>query len=338
MLALYVIDNYQFVLFSAIHYRGIPNGPNFQFVLDGGQSGWKHYFRDKNQESTEQEKLEDSWRLLIEQLRIYGCGEFEKQLIEFLQSGLLNGVYVQEIVAQLIDEKHALEAKLAAYDFMERAFWEHRLTNADLLTEAGKFVSSAQLLDRYVVTQLFDTVSKLPGGHAQGQEIIDAWISAFEAKGHMNVTDDEVSVPTFSREIHPLIKAVIDQTKTKALEADTLVEACLYIVTHRGWGPRQQAVMRSATIQEFEIAIRTMTTPDLRDFMPQMVRMCLDRETYDEHFGSAAEHFIAACRIVLEDHSVSRLGAIIKHFFTGNSLEAELTVKPIFNSLPGGAE
>lgn len=171
------------VLFSAIHYRGIPDGPDFQFALNIANPNWMHFGRDKNAEPTEQEKREDGWRLLMQELGIHGCDDFEKVLVEFLESGLFDADQVQAIIDRYVGETQALQAREVARDFLKRAFWDHRLSEADLLAEASQFPSSAGLLDPYVATHLFDTLSELAGGQALGQAIVNAWIAAFEAGG-----------------------------------------------------------------------------------------------------------------------------------------------------------
>ena len=47
------------VLFSAIHYRGILDGRDFQFGLNVANPEWMNFGRDKNAEPTEHEKRED---------------------------------------------------------------------------------------------------------------------------------------------------------------------------------------------------------------------------------------------------------------------------------------
>ena len=50
------------VLFSAIHYRGLTDGPDFKFALNAGNPDWAGFVRDKNKEPTPEEKREDRWR------------------------------------------------------------------------------------------------------------------------------------------------------------------------------------------------------------------------------------------------------------------------------------
>lgn len=318
------------VLFSAIHYRGIPDGPDFQFALNVANPDWMHFGRDKNAEPTEQEKREDRWRLLMQELGVHGCDEFEKVLVEFLESGLFDADRVQAIIDRYVTETQALQARQAARDFLNRAFWDHRVSDADLLAEAGQFPASAELLDPYVATQLFDTLSELPDGQALGQAIVDAWIAAFEAGDHHDVEDDN----PFNNPIHPDIKAAFDAAKAHVQASATVLDACIDIIDNSGWGTLQEVAMKRATATDFDVAIRGMDIDTLRRFMRRMIEMRLQRATYDAHFGTATQHFIDACRAISNDSNSPRLAALIKKLFARTALAVELTPPPAAQAEP----
>ena len=318
------------VLFSAIHYRGIPDGPDFQFALNVANPDWMHFDRDKNTEPTEQEKREDRWRLFLQELGVHGCDEFEKVLVEFLESGLFDADRVQAIIDRYVAETQALQARQAARDFLNRALWDHRASDADLLAEAGQFPASAELLDPYVATQLFDTLSELPGGQTLGQAIVDAWIAAFEAGVHHDVEDDN----PFNNPIHPDIKAAFDNAKARVQASATVVDACIDIIDNSGWGTLQELAMKRATSADFDAAIRGMDIDTLRRFMRRMIEMRLQRATYDAHFGTATQHFIDACRAISNDSKSPRLAALIKKLFARTALAVELTPLPAAQAEP----
>jgi uncharacterized protein YunC (DUF1805 family) len=318
------------VLFSAIHFRGIPDGPDFQFALNIANPDWMHFGRDKDAEPTEQEKREDSWRLLMQELGIHGCDDSEKVLVEFLESGLFDADQVQAIVDRYVGETQALQATEAARDFLKRAFWDHRLSEADLLAEAGQFPASAGLLDPYVATQLFDTLSEFAGGQALGQAIVNAWIAAFVAGDHHDVEDDN----PFNNPIHPQIKSAFDAAKARVQASATVVDACIAIIDNSGWGTLQEVALKRATAAEFESAIRGMDIDTLRRFMRRMIEMRLQRATYDAHFGTATQHFIDACRAISNDSSSPRLAALIKKLFARTALAVELAPPPAAQAEP----
>lgn len=308
------------VLFSSIHYRGIADGPDFQFALNVANPDWMHFGRDRNAEPSEQEKREDLWRLLMQELGIQGCDEFEKVLVEFLESGLFDADRVQAIIDRYVTETQALQVRQAARDFLNRAFWDHRASVADLLTEASQFPARAGLLDPYVSTQLYEVLSELPDGNALGQAIIDGWIAGFVAGDHHDVEDDN----PFNNPIHPAIKAAFDAAKERVHASATVVDACVAIIDNSGWGTLQEMAMKRATVADFDAAIRGMDIDTLRRFMRRMIEMRLQRATYDAHFGTATQHFMEACRAISNDVNSPRLAGLIKKLFERTALAVEL--------------
>ena len=177
------------VLFSAIHYRGLEDGPDFKFALNAGNPDWLGLGRDRNNEPTPEEKREDEWRMLMQDLGIHGCDEFEKRLVEFLESGLFDAASIKTVISGYDAEKEAMEAREGAHQFLKRVFWDHRVGEAQLVEEAAVFPARAGLLDPFVATQLESALLKMPGGAAIGEAIVDSWIEAFRATNPNDVND-----------------------------------------------------------------------------------------------------------------------------------------------------
>jgi hypothetical protein len=62
----------------------------------------------------------------------------------------------------------------------------------------------------------------------------------------------------------------------------------------------------------------------LRRFMRQMMKMRMQRETYDSHFGAATERFVEACRAIAKDPASPRLAGLVRRLFNATPLAAEL--------------
>lgn len=317
------------VLFSAIHYRGLVDGPDFQYALNAGSPDWYSYAKDTNQEQSPQEKREAGWKMLMQELEIYSCDDFEKQLVAFLESGLFEAASIEAIIEQYVKEKEALQARETANIFLKRVFWDHRVNEAELVGEAAVFPPIAHLLDPFTVTQLNSSIEELPGGAEIGQSIIDAWIKAFKATNPNEVNDDN----PFNNPLYKDILAVFSAIKTNAQTKSTVVDACTYIIENSGWGTLQEVTMRQATAKDFETAIREIVDLDgLRRFMRRMIEMRLQKQTYDTHFGGATERFVEACRTIANDTASPRLSKLVIKLFEGKALEAELTPQqPIAN-------
>lgn len=317
------------VLFSAIHYRGIDDGPDFTFALNVGNPNRGGMTQDENEEPTPEEKREDGWRMLMQELGIHGCDEFEKQLVEFLESGLFEAARIEAVIDRYVAESEAMKAREAARNFLKREYWDHRVDEAQLVAEAAALPASARLLDPFVATELQSVLAKLPGGAAIGDAIINGWIVGYRESNPSAVNDEN----PFNNPLHPKIQAEFAAIRATAQANATVVDACMSVVENSGWGTLEEVAMRQATAADFEAAIREMDDLDkLRRFMRQMIKMRIQRATYDAHFGTATERFMEACRAIANDAASPRLASLVQRLFGGTPLASELAR----NDLPPG--
>jgi len=312
------------VLFSSIYHRGLEDGPDFKFALNVGNPDWANFGRDNDDEPTPQEKREDGWRMLMQELGIHGCDEFEERLVEFLESGLFEPFKIEAIISRYASETEAMEARKTIQDFLFRSFWDHRADENQLVEEAAAFPKFAGLIDPFIVSQLIAELSRMPGGAAKGTLIIDAWISAYR-EGRLQISFEN----PFGNPVDHRIQAELDTAESTAQSDAHLVDACIHIVDHSGWGTLQEVALSRASVEDFEAAIRDME--DLRmlgKFMRQMIKMRINRAAYDPHFGTATEHFVQACRTIANDSSSPRLANLVMELFKKTSIESELSTVP----------
>jgi hypothetical protein len=309
------------VLFSAIHYRGMDDGPDFKFALNVGDPNWASFAKDKKEAPAPEEKREEGWRMLMQEMGIHSCDEFEKQLVEFLESGLFEAASIEAVINRYVAESEAMKARETAQNFLKRAFWDHRVDEAHLVAEAAVLPASAGLLDPFVATELQSVLANLPGGAAIGDAIIDGWIAAYRESNPSTVNDEN----PFGNPLHPKIQAEFRAIKATSQANATVVDACMYLIENSGWGTLQEVALRRATAADFEITIREMEDLDkLRRFMRQMIKMRLQRATYDPHFGTATERFVEACRAIANDAASPRLAGLVRRLFGGTPLASEL--------------
>jgi KAP family P-loop domain len=309
------------VLFSAIHYRGMDNGPDFKFALNVGNPDWVRFLDGNKKQASPEEKQEESWRGLMHELGIAACDEFEKYLVEFLESGLFDVEAIKAVVSRYTAETEAMEARESARKFIMRAGWAYWVTEDQLLIEATALSSKAGLLNPFLATQLQSDLTKLSGGAGIGDTIINNWIMDFKKTNQSNVDDEN----PFGNPIHPSIQAEFDKVKVKAQASVSVIEACMYIVQNSGWGTSQQVALQLATAADFEAAIREIRDiSQLRRFMNEMIKMRQQRATYDDCFGTATERFVEACRALANDKQSPRLANLVKRLFQDAHLEFEI--------------
>lgn len=309
------------VLLSIIHYRGIEDGPDFNFVLSHGTGhGWTGYFGGQKEPETEESKRKSKWKLLMTSLGIKACDDFELLVIEFLESGLFDSSNIAGIIDRYVSEVDVMSARDACNNFLERSTWEHTLTNEQLLELAAEVAAKADLMGPYMVTSLHETIMELPNGQRVADEALSRWIDAFRAKNLEEADLDNV----FQRKVHPLIEAEFKAIAVRAQANTSGFDACLYIVKNGGWGVRQEEALKSATADDLEIAIRMSHSEEMRLFMLKMLEWCIHQSTYKSHFGSAMDNFILACRKISHDPSSGRLGELIKRLFADSGLADRL--------------
>lgn len=311
------------VLFAAIHYKGLEDGPDFQFALSiGSPSDWGDFVKDKNKEPTDEDRRRARWRLLMNELGINGCDEFEALVVEFLESGLFDASKLAPIIDRYVAEKENVEAREKANQFLVNVIWDHRLSDAQLLELASELPGIAGRLNPYVCSELHTVLADIPNGTTIGQAIVDGWIAAFRAEKHEQVNDEN----PFNRPLHSAIAAEFVAVNEQAQARTTVVDACMHVIENGGWGTMQEVAMKGASAADFESAIRNMEIEKLRRFMRRMIEMRLQRQTYDPHFGTATERFVEACRTIANDSSSSRLAGLIKLLFARTALASELVL------------
>ena len=130
----------------------------------------------------------------------------------------------------------------------------------------------------------------------------------------------------FNNPLHPRIQGEIAAIKANVQANTTVTEACMCIIENNGWGTLQEVTMQQATAAVFEATIRDMDDLDkLRRFMHQLIKMRLQRASYDPHFGAATERFVDACRAIANDAASPRLASLVQRLFGGTPLASELS-------------
>lgn len=310
------------VFFSAIHYRGIDDGPDFKFALNVGNMNLEAYFKDDNELHTVNEKREGGWKMLMQELGIRSCDEFEKLLVEFLESGLLEAASINAVIDRYAKEIEEMKARDSAQNFLLKVTWDHRVDASQLLVEAADFPAIAEFLDPFVATELYIALAQLPGGEEIGDKIISAWIKGFKQNNQSTVKERY----SFSNQLHSKIIDEFDRIKFATQASMSVVDACMHIIDHNSWGTLQEVAMRQATEADFELAIRELEDLDkLRRFMRQMIKMRIQRANYDPYFGTATECFVKGCQSIANDVTSPRLAGLVKRLFGSTVIESELT-------------
>lgn len=316
-------------LLGAIHYRGLEDGPDFDFVLKFEESLiaslQERDARGRDAEVPPESKNRERWLLLLDALGIRGTDEFEQLVVDHLRSGLVDGAKVGRVIDRYVAEGHELAVRTRAQDFFHRCAWHPEFSEAQLLDELKTFVVDVGAMDMYLVTSLHDRAVGIAGGDAVARELIDGWLAAFRqrhAAGEDAEFDSDVNY--FRRPLHPDIAAEIRAVQARHQSTATLVEVCRKINRDHGWGDREMTFLRSVTPADYEAAIRAATGSDLKVLLLQGIDFVKNKAMYSVPFGRAPECFLDACRAIVRDAPDGRLAGLVRSVFQG----AEESLEP----------
>jgi hypothetical protein len=313
------------VFLTAIHFKGMPDGPSFDFVLNVSAIDPTSWGK-KEEELNDEERQRAKWRLQLMEAGILACDEYEKIVVDYLNSGLLESENVTSIISQYSIEADAMEAQSAVRRLRDRIIWHHELSEQILILEAYALVDKVHYLDAATVSGLHELLVGLTDGAEVANTIIERWLLDVPPIENLDVDSDFRDF--FGRPLHPKIKSYYEEAVNASQASTTIYDACEWIRKHSGWGSRQEETMKKATVSDFELAIRTLEPSKLKIFMNQFLKMHLNRSTYLSSFGSATDNFVIACRNICADSSSVRLAGLIRLLFSNSEIEGDLTPAP----------
>jgi hypothetical protein len=313
------------VLLSAIHYKGLQDGPNLGYVLKFNSMVYAMSNVGRRKpvgDETEDDRRAVKWNNLMDRLGISSSDEFEVQVAAFLKSGLLDLAKFNPLFDRYIAEKERFAVQAQVRTFFEKRMWHPECSEADLLVEATALTPNVRLLGGYEVTALSSAVAELPGGADLANRLVDDWLVDFKRHPPAELAYDNF----FKQELHPAIKEEFDKLASQLNPTPTLFEASSHIVKHSGWGTPQTTALREATAATFETEIKQLSGDDLKLFIHHNIDLYINRATYESHFGDAMRNFVAACRAICYENSNPRLSRTIRLVFDGAKLASLLNV------------
>ncbi|MDV7211348.1 P-loop NTPase fold protein [Azotobacter beijerinckii] len=330
-------------LLSAIHYKGLEDGPDFDFVLNFNSmlvAMLACETKKRGEEETPEVKARERWRLLMDKLGIPGSDEFEALVVDYLKSGLIEGAAVGRIIDHYLAEGRELAARTRVHDFFERCIWHPEVPEAELLEELRAMLPDVGLLDMMLVTDLHEQAMRLTGGARLAQELIDGWLVAFrqrQRQRHRQGEELDLNFNYFRRPLHPDISNEISAAQARQQSTVTLLEVCRRVREDHGWGTREEILMKSVTPADYESVIRATTGADLKLLLLQSMDFLKNRGMYDSHFGGATQSFLDACQVIVQRDPDIRLSRLICNLFREAGMEPELTAPATFVAAGGAA-
>ncbi len=302
------------VLLAAIHYKGIADGPDFEYVLEFGGSArllaaLKR--RDAAQpEDTKQGERRARWALLMEKLGIRGADEYEGLVVDFLRSGSLDATALGAIVERYVNEADRFRAEAMAGAFGQRFAFHPNLSDAELLEDARALVGMARHLDMFTVTSLHGRIEKLAGGSAVAAEFIDSWIAFYRVASKSR----EFGLADFPNQpVHPAILAEFEIVKESSVSLLDLRDVIASINQREAWSAREESRVSRATAEEFEKIIMSLEGQELKMFMLNCAHLYAGWIANPSNFSGALAGFMDACKSICEREGPdSRWSAMVR--------------------------
>jgi hypothetical protein len=320
------------VLLSAIHYKGIEDGPTMAFVLDsepdvGRQIARRERERHGEEASTE-DKLHARWMLLLNRLNIAYTDEYEKLVSDYLNAGLVDNSAVDAVIGRYRQEQHRAGAQARLGEFFQTTIWDPELMPAQILEAASVLLSDVPYLDCYSVSSLHDYLVKLKGGEAIAEQMVSLWVDQLrEMAAAPGAKSGEFVLDNWTgRALHPLIVAAFAEARGRVEQPRTLLDVCLYLAKSDGWGTSEEAVMQTATVDDFTRTILSVRGQQLKLFLFKNLDIYANHGTYARHFGSAPQHFLEACKRIRSERAGTRWASLIEYVFKDANLETDLDV------------
>ena len=316
------------VLLAAIHYKGIQDGPDFDFVLKFNSMSYHVAKIGKKRaaaEETDEDRSAAQWNQLMDELNITGSDEYEELVAEFLKSGLLDSAKTMAILDRYSAEGETFALQAQSREFFEKSLWHPESTDADLLADAEALAASTHLLGVYDITALHSAMTEIPGGKAVADRMVADWLAHFRRNEPAEFNHDNF----FKRELHPDIEAEFEALRARLNPLPSLFDACVYLIENSGWGSAQEAAMKASTPEAFEADILRLSGKDLKKFMLKFMDMHVHRQTYERHFGDASWNFVAACRSLCHANANPRRTKMIRLVFSESRMASLLDVHDV---------
>jgi hypothetical protein len=318
------------VLLSAIHYKGIEDGPTMAFVLDSESIVGRHIERRererRGEEATEEDKLHARWMLLLDRLHIAYTDEYEKLVSDYLNAGLVDRSAVDAVIGRYRQEQQRAGAQARAREFFQSTIWHPELLPAQIVEAARALLPDVPHLDCYSVTSLHDYLVDFDGGAPIAEQMVSLWGDRLrEMAAEPGADPSEFVLDNWmGRPLHPSIVAAFAEARGYVEQPRTLLDVCLYLAKSDGWNPAEEAVMQAATVDDFTRTILSIRGEQLKVFLFKNLDIYANRATYARHFGSSPAHFLEACKRIRAERAGTRWASLIEDVFKNAKLDTDL--------------
>jgi hypothetical protein len=312
------------VLFVALHFNVVENGPTVEQVLNPGA-----LFARKPLELTDEQFARESKEFTDEQKRIqqflsdYRFGnpdDFEtKVLLPYLQTGFLDKQAFASYVNELARRRRKEEAEVAVNAFMMQEYWGATQSKDELLAFLNALRSHVAFVDGGRATWLAKKAVELDAPELS-RAIVRDWIDAHKSFfASADLAEDWFEFSIVTDELHLDIQAAYRARYDELYPPLSLSEAIEYLNKNSSWGSRQSRPIENATRTEIETLVRT-SSPEVRRVLFRFFFQYLRGRIQGGSFRPVADVFAEVCKGIVASEPDSRLAFVIRRAFKSEEL------------------
>ena len=294
------------ILMSAVKYKGIECAPEFEDIFQRKRK-FSFLKQEFKKEVSDEKKEDEKWTALKSTFGITEFGEYEALLFNYLSSGAMDENHLLEIINEHLLNVEKLQAQYAASEFRQQLFWNHHLSNEQLVEKARNFINTSHFLDKSTVSIIYKDICKLEGGHEVAEKILDNFCENFEYR-----YDDFDFETMVGNEVNPRIIQIPEKKKIDYFSNINIFEILYSIQRTSGWGEKEKFVINSTKVEDFERIIVNVEYKEFKFLMLKMLDMYKHISIYREHFGEGIDNFILACRNVYSNSPSERIKKVMK--------------------------
>lgn len=304
------------VLFTALHYHGIPGAPQLERVRSFDVSDYiaREFIRGNKKGGANEDPVDVQIRNLLESVGIVTFDEFDNEVYRFLTMGSVDEGAVARILSG-----YAANQRREAVDGCIREIawdleWDQNRTANELIDRAKPLLTEIPILDASRVSALYRLLLQL-GATDLGEEFITGWIKHFEETTPPIDDGRDSFVRDVERSYEPRIAAVIQDARRRQFKLPSALEAMETIAMAKGWGDKERQALLAATTDEVFVAMPKLGREALRRVMKEVLDWLAAGDQLQEELKHGVAVFIDACSKICNEKSGTRLAEIIQREF-----------------------
>lgn len=302
------------VLYAGIFYKGIPDTPNFERIIELKKIPGKLNVLTKNlhkeSENKQDDTLVDKYMSLRAELNILFADDFEDIFIDYLKNGDFNKKVFSSWVKIYLRSKKFSKANNLLNDIYNRSLYDRNFSEKELSSLVKKSIDVLSYLDVSGITGLITVLDQ------NNVDFVDQVISAW--KNNLNKSSIEEALTLFHiNEIHPKLKDACVELLSKKSKNSSLIE----VIANYQHTDADIYRFNSASKDEFMNCILNSPYLELKKLMVNIFKFC-----HSEAFKNGMDTFFDACRCIYnnEEYKNDKIKKILQLHFKDHKLLEKL--------------